>query len=109
MAARRHRSSYKFTAKTHSKRGLLAFVMACGSIVVLVAVIAVSFRSGGNGSMYLGSAGVSAMLLGLAALVLALLSLGEENSYKIFPGMAVAAALLSVAVWAALYIAGFLG
>ena len=58
MATKRHRSGYKFTDKTQSKRGMLAFVLAVVSIAIFVAVIVLSFQNRGNGSMYLGSAGV---------------------------------------------------
>lgn len=50
----------------------------------LIAVIACSFQDGGNGSMYLGSAGVSSMFVGVIALFNAIVSLREENSYRFF-------------------------
>lgn len=109
MATKRHRSGYKFTDKTQSKRGILAFVMAVVSIAIFVTVIVVSFQNRGNGSMYLGSAGVCSMLLSLVSFVLAILSLGEENSYKIFPYAATVVSFLSVGVWVALYVVGFMG
>lgn len=109
MATKRHRSGYKFTDKTQSKRGILAFVLAVVSIAIFVTVIVVSFQNRGNGSMYLGSAGVCSMLLSLVSFVLAILSLGEENSYKIFPYAATVVSFLSVGVWVALYVVGFMG
>ena len=59
--------------------------MSIISIGILVAAVVGSFDSRGNGSMYLGSAGVTSMLIGICALVLAVKSLGEENSFKLFP------------------------
>lgn len=104
----RHKRGYKFTDKTQSKRGIIAFILAVISLAVLVAVIVCSFQNGGNGSMYLGSAGVSSMLVGLIALFNAVLSLREENSYRFFPYLATICAFLAVGVWAALYVVGFL-
>lgn len=106
--ARRHRNSYKFTDKTQSKRGLLAFFLAVVSIVILIVVILESFYAGGNGTMYLGSAGVSSMLLSLVAFVIALLSLREENSYKFFPYLATVLSFVAAGFWIALYVIGFL-
>lgn len=78
------------------------------SIAIFVAVTLNSFWHGGNGSMYLGSAGVSSMLLGIVALVLALKSLGEENSFKLFPYLATIVSFLTTGIWITLYVVGFL-
>jgi len=48
------------------------------------------------------------MLVGVAALFNAVLSLREENSYRFFPYLATVCSFLAVGVWAALYIVGFL-
>lgn len=104
----KHRSSYKFTDKTQSKRGIFSLSLAVLSFLIFVVVVMRSFYSGGNGSMYLGSAGVSSMLLSIVALVLALLSLREENSYKLFPYLATTVSFLDAGIWIALYVVGFI-
>lgn len=58
--------------------------------------------------MYLGSAGVASFILGLVAFILALKSLGEENSFKLFPYLAVVCSFLITGIWVALYVVGFL-
>ena len=104
----RHKRGYKFTDKKQSKRGIIAWILSVLSLAVLVAVIVCSFQNGGNGSMYLGSAGVSSMLVGLIALFNAVVSLREENSYRFFPYLATVCSFLAVGAWAALYVVGFL-
>ena len=104
--ARRHRNGYRFTEKTHSKRGVAALFLSIISIGILAVVS--SFDSRGNGSMYLGSAGVTSMLIGICALVLAVKSLGEENSFKLFPYLSTLCSLLITGIWVALYVIGFL-
>lgn len=84
----RHRSGYKFTEKKQSVRGITAFLLALVSIGIFVAAAFYSCGKKGNASMYLGSAGVAAMLLGIVAFVLAMFSLREENSFKLFPCLA---------------------
>ena len=106
--ARRHRNGYRFTEKTHSKRGVAALFLSIISIGILVAEVVSSFDSRGNGSMYLGSAGVTSMLIGICALVLAVKSLGEENSFKLFPYLSTLCSLLITGIWVALYVIGFL-
>ncbi|MFR7961959.1 MAG: DUF6142 family protein [Roseburia intestinalis] len=105
----RHKRGYKFTdKKTVKKRNCcmdtVGYIIGGG----LIAVIACSFQDGGNGSMYLGSAGVSSMFVGVIALFNAIVSLREENSYRFFPYLATVCSFLAVGVWAALYIVGFL-
>lgn len=106
--AKRHRRGYKFTEKTQSKRGILAFILALGSIAIFAAVIFNSFQNDGSGSMYLGSAGVTSMLLSAVALVIAILSLREENSFKLFPYLATVFSFLAAGIWIALYVVGFM-
>lgn len=103
---RRRRRNYKFTEKTQSKRGITALLLAMISLAVLVFVIVNSFQNRGAGSMYLGSAGVASMLVGVVAVVLAIGSLREENSFKFFPYMATIMSFLATGVWLALYVVG---
>ena len=109
MAQRRRRKyGYKFTEKTQSKKGSAAFFLAVLSIAIFIYVIVNSFHHGGNGSMYLGSAGVSSMLVALVAVVLAVMSLREEESFKLFPYMSTVLSFLAAGMWIAIYVIGFL-
>ncbi len=105
---KRQKRNYKFTEKTQSKRGMAGLFTAFVSIAIFVAVVADSFGNGGSGSMYLGSAGVFSMLLALAALVLSVGSLREENSFKLFPYLATFFSILTASVWVSLYALGFM-
>lgn len=108
MAVKRHRRGYKFTEKKQSARGIFALLLALLSIGIFAAVIFNSFQNGGNGSMYLGSFGVGSMILSVVSLVIAVLSLKEENSFKLFPYLATIFSFLSAGVWITLYVVGFL-
>ena len=44
----------------------------------------------------------------VCALVLAVKSLGEENSFKLFPYLSTLCSLLITGIWVALYVIGFL-
>lgn len=108
MAGKRRRRGYKFTEKTQSKRGMLALALALVSLAIFVAVIFQSYQDGGNGSMYLGSAGVSAMIVSVGAIGLAIASLREENSFKLFPYLATVFSFCAMGIWIALYVSGAL-
>lgn len=56
--------------------------------------------------MYLGSAGVASMLVGVISVVLAIGSLREENSFKLFPYLATIMSFLVTGVWLVLYVVG---
>lgn len=103
---RKRRGNYKFTEKTQSKRGIAGFVIAAVSIGIFAYVVWNSFSHEGAGSMYLGSAGVTSMILSVVAFVLAVMSLREEDSFKLFPYLATLCSGLSLAAWIALYVMG---
>ena len=84
-------------------------LLAAVSLVVLVLVIINSSENRGNGSMYLGSAGVASMILGVVSLVLAIRSLREENSFKLFPYLSTATSFLVTGIWVMLYAVGIAG
>ena len=106
LRKRRRRGNYKFTEKTQSKRGIVGFVIAAISIGIFAYVVWNSFSHDGAGSMYLGSAGVTSMILSVVAFVLAIMSLREEDSFKLFPYLATFCSGLSLFTWIALYVMG---
>ncbi len=108
MGTKGRRSSYKFTDKTQSKRGIAALVLAAVSIAVFFAVVFFSFQRGGQGTLYLGCAGVGSLLLSAVSFALAVLGIREENSFKFFPYLAAAASFLSLGIWVSLYVIGFI-
>ena len=100
----RDRKHNKFTGKKHSKRGMLACAVAAASIFALAYLVLSSFWQKGNGGAYLGGVGILAMLAALAALILAVGSLREEDS---FPLASILLSVLAAGAWIALYAVGF--
>ena len=96
---RRRHSSYKFTEKTHSKRGMAL-------LVLYIVFIHFAFRADGKLSMYYGSAGVMAMLVSVITLVIAAGSLREEDSFKLFPRLGLGLAIISMGCWIGTYAMG---
>lgn len=105
---KKKRGNYKFTEKKQSKRGIAGFAIAALSIGIFIYVVWNSYTHDGAGSMYLGSAGVASMILSVVAFVLAVMSLQEENSFKLFPGLAVISSVLALVTWVGLYVIGYL-
>ena len=107
MRKRRRRGSYKFTEKTHSKRGMAATVLAVLLLVWYLVFVILAFRSNGGLSAYFGSAGVLAVLLSIVVLVVAVGSLKEEDSFKLFPRLSSFLAVLGLVCWGGTYVLGF--
>lgn len=107
MRKRRRRGSYKFTEKTHSKRGIAATVLAGLLLVWYLVFVILAFRTDGGLSAYFGSAGVMAVLLSLVVCAMAVGSLKEEDSFKLFPRLSSFLAVLGLFCWGGTYVLGF--
>ena len=70
--ARRHRNGYRFTEKTHSKRGVAALFLSIISIGILVAVLNLLLVRSGREEQ--------AMMTTLAGLVVVLMMLVQQIS-----------------------------
>lgn len=110
MAAGRRRKgrygNYKFTEKTQSKKGIAGFMLAAVSIGIFIYVAWNSYSHRGDGSMYLGSAGVASLLLSIVAFAISVTSLKEEDSFKLFPYLATIGSGLALGTWVILYMIG---
>lgn len=103
----KRKNHYKFTGKKHSKRGMLACFLAAASIFAMIYMIMTSFWQKGNGSVYLGNAGILALFGGLAAFIQAVKSLREEDVFRGIPIASMILSLLASGGWIALYAVGF--
>ncbi len=105
---RRKRNSFKFTEKTHSKKGMAAFAVSVGMVFMYAVFLALAYRGNGNLSAYYGSAGVLAMLVSFITLIFSIQSLFEEDSFPLFPRLSLLSSLAALACWAGTYILGFM-
>lgn len=105
---RRRKSSYKFTEKTHSRRAMISAGVAGSSLLLYLIFIYLSYKVGGNLSAYYGSVGFLAMIAAVVSLGMALTTLKEEDSFTLFPKLALATSILSSLCWVGTYISGFL-
>ena len=104
----RRRRSYKFTEKTHSKKAIVSFVLAAVTLVTYFVFVYLSYQAAGQLSAYFGAFGVLAMLIAVVALVLSITTLKEEDSFTLFPKMAMITSVLSTLLWIGNYVQGFM-
>ena len=55
------------------------------SLFALIYLVGISFRQSGNGSIYLGSVGILALVAALVSFVQAVKSLREEDTFRGIP------------------------
>ena len=80
MRKHKRHGSYKFTEKTHSKRGIVATVLALVLLVLYLVILELAFRANGELSAYYGSIGVLAMLASVVVVVVAAGSFSFHSS-----------------------------
>lgn len=105
---RRRRRSYKFTEKTHSKKAMVSFGLAAVTLVMYFVFVYLSYQAAGQLSAYFGAVGVMAMLVAILSLGLSIVTLKEEDSFALFPRMAMVASILSTVLWVGNYVMGFM-
>lgn len=103
---RKKKNSFKFAGKKHSKRGKISLTLACFSVLTGIGMVVLSIQNKGNASVYVGSAGLFALLLSAVSLIIGITSLREE-SYKLFPILGSVCSGLTLAGWVTIYIFGF--
>ncbi len=105
---RKKRRSYKFTERRHSKTAIVSSALAFISMLCYLLFVFLSYKAGGQLSAYYGGFGVFAMLVAIVALSLSFTTIKEEDSFQLFPRMAIITSVLSTLLWIGTYVGGFL-
>lgn len=77
-------TGYKFSDKSHSVKGIFSTFFGAISLGMLVALIWVSAKAKGEGSIYIGSIGLTALVVNIIGLIMGLLGFFEPDRYKLF-------------------------
>lgn len=105
---RKRRRSYKFTEKTHSKKAIVTFGLAAATLVTYFVFVYLSYQAAGQLSTYYGAFGFLAMLVAIVTLGLSITTLKEEDSFALFPRMAMITSVVSTLLWVGNYVQGFM-
>ena len=105
----RRRNQFRFTGKSHSKKGIAVSFASVVSLVVYAVFVAISINNQGTLSMYYGSVGVIWIVESLLAVIFAIQSIREEDSFPLFPRMGMVLSVLSLLTWAGTYGLGMMG
>lgn len=103
MNNRRH---FRFTERRHSKKGFISWMVSLFILAFYGVILLQAFRTNGMLSTYYGSAGICATLVAVWMLVLAIQSLMEEDSYPLFPRLALVTSIIATLCWIVTYAVG---
>lgn len=105
---RRRRGSYKFTEKKHSKQALVSLGLAGMSLMMYMIFVYLSYCVEGTLSAYYGGFGFLAMLVSMVSIGVSVPTLKEEDSFMLFPRLALCLSVFTTFLWVATYIQGFI-
>lgn len=74
----------------------MSVILGVISIVALVTVIALAYRSGGEAAVKFGFTGVLAMIFSLTGMVLGVLTVCDKGYYRFFPVLGILLNLLAL-------------
>ena len=103
---RKKRNVYKFAHKKHSKLGKVSFALALLSLLSEIGMIMLSIQKEGNANVYVGSAGLLALILTAMSFIMGLCSFKGED-YKLFSVLGSVSSGIMLAGWVAVYVLGF--
>lgn len=104
----KRKKRFKFTERKHSIGGIFSFVMAIILIIVHIVFVAMSYKLQGSLSVYYGSAGVFCMIASVFLIIPIIGGLRDENSFPLFPRLALILDILAMLLWIGTYVRGFL-
>ena len=93
----------QFTNKDYSRRGILSLAGSAVSLIWLIYALFQTSRLGDQTGNLIGGIGALVLLLQFAAFVTAIRANREENVFRGIPKLALAAAILLLLLWIAIY------
>lgn len=106
---RKKRRSYKFTEKKHSKKAIVIWLTALLTLGAYLFFVFLSYKAAGQLSTYYGAFGVLIMLMAIVVMCLSFTTIKEEDTFQLFPRMAVVTSVLATLLWIGTYIGGYIG
>ena len=100
------RKGYKFTSKSHTKRGLISSGIGFFSLLLLGGLFYLSYQEAGNMAAYGGFLGFLSMLGAAVGLILAMKSFHEEDKFYLFSYVGCVLNGMLLVGWIILYILG---
>ncbi len=91
------RKGYKFTNKSHSQKSMMATTFGALSSISLIVVIYLTYQRAGVAPVSYGFAGIFSLVFAIAGLILAVFSLREKETFKLFAYIGLGLNILALA------------
>lgn len=101
------KGNYKFSDKVHPIKGIISVVFAAISIGAVILLPYLSSKTGGNGGIVFGAAGMAALILCVFGFVLGIKSLKQKDIYYSLPIVGTLLNGILFAVYFVIYMIGF--
>jgi len=98
---------YSFTEKKHSQKGITSTVLGGLSFLLLCVLVYSSFFAKGNGGIYLGTIGFTAIVMTIVGLVYGLTSFRERDVFYLFSKIGSILSGVMLAIWIFIILIGF--
>ena len=93
----------KFTDKKRSRKGAGSLILSGLTIICMIVSVRQAYISDGQGGKMLGGAGVSALIVEIAAFVLAVQAMREEDVFRGIPKSAMGISVVLLLGWIVIY------
>lgn len=100
------KSSFMFTSKEHSKKGIMATILGVLSLATLVYIILESYRSAGEVPLQYGAVALLTMIFAFAGIILGVLSKSDRDKFYFFSYLGIVLNVLVLGVLSVILYAG---
>ena len=82
---KRKKDSFKFSGRSHSAKGIISVILAVISLLSIITSSIISAISHGDGGIFLGVAGITALFISLAGFIIGIKGSLEKEIYYTAP------------------------
>lgn len=98
MLWKTRKSNYIFRTKKNPQKGIISAILGIISVISVYMSVYLTYMNKGVASMQYGNAVFLAFLYSITGLVLGIMSIREQNIYKLFPVMGLILNFISITI-----------
>jgi hypothetical protein len=96
----------QFSDKSHTTNGIIATILGGVSLVLMIALVILSYIKKGEAGVYAGAIGLTAFMIATIGLFTGISSFKERERYYLFSKIGSLLNAIIIALWVAIYIIG---
>lgn len=103
---KRRKKGIKFSDKSHATNGVVSTILGVISLILMLALVIISYIKKGEAGIYLGSIGLTAFVIAIVGLIRGIKSFGERERYYLFSKIGSIINAIILVLWIAIYVIG---